>query len=101
MLNNIQKEKLKANWGSPASSMACLAEMRVYDPLSSWQCYIYAMNPDDEDQISCLIKGFTTEACEWRLSELQSRFNAEGEPLQVDTEYRPRRVAELFKKLSE
>lgn len=101
MLSNLQKEKLKTNWGEKATSMACLAEVRVYDPLSSWQCYIYAINPDDEDQIACLIKGFTLEACEWRLSELCSRFNAEGESLQLDVEYRPRRVSELFKKLSE
>ena len=101
MLNIKQQEKLKANWGEKASSMACMAEVRVYDPLSPWECYIYAMNPDDEDEICCIIKGFFVEVCEWRLSELASHFNAHGEAPEVDKEYRPRRAAELFKKLSE
>ncbi len=101
MLNNKQKEKLKASWGEKASSMACMAEVRFYDPLSPWECYIYAMNPEDEDEICCLIKGFFVEATEWRLSELASRFNAYGEPPQIDQEYRPRRAAELFKLLNE
>jgi len=101
MLNNKQKEKLKASWGEKASSMACMAEVRVYDPLSPWECYIYAMNPDDEDEICCLIKGFFVEVAEWRLNELASCFNAHGEPPKIDYEYRPRRVSELFKILNE
>lgn len=101
MLNDRQKEKLKASWGDKASSMACMAEVRVYDPLSPWECYIYAMNPEDEDEICCLIKGFFVEVTEWRLSEIASRFNANGEPVEVDYEYRPRRAAELFKILNQ
>ncbi len=101
MLTTKQLEKLKASWGEKASSMACMCEVRIYDPLSPWSCYIYAVNPDDEDEISCIITGFEVETCTWRLSELTSRFNAEGEPPQVDYEYRPRRAAELFKILSE
>lgn len=101
MLSHKQKEKLKANWGEKASSMACMAEVRVYDPLSPWECYIYALNPEDEDEISCIIKGFFVEVTEWSLSELASRFNVEGERPIIDQEYRPRRAAELFKILSE
>ncbi len=101
MLNHEQKSKLLKNWGEKASSMACRAEVRVYDPLSSWECYIYALNPDDEDEICCIIKGFFVEVCDWRLSEIASRFNADGEGVQVDHEYRPRHAAELFKILSD
>lgn len=101
MISHSQKEKLKASWGDKASSMACMAEVRVYDPLSPWECYIYALNPENEDEICCIIKGFFVEVCEWRLSELASRFNANGEPVQVDYEYRPRRAAELFKSLNQ
>jgi hypothetical protein len=101
MISHSQREKLKASWGEKASSMACMAEVRVYDPLSPWECYIYALNPEDEDEICCIIKGFFVEVCEWRLSELASRFNANGEPVQVDNEYRPRRAAELFKILNQ
>lgn len=101
MISHSQREKLKASWGDKASSMACMAEVRVYDPLSPWECYIYAMNPDNEDEICCIIKGFFVEVCEWRLSEIASRFNANGEPVEVDHEYRPRRAAELFKILNQ
>lgn len=101
MLNTKQKDKLKANWGDKASAMACMAEVRVYDPLSPWECYIYALNPEDEDEICCIINGFSLEICEWRLSEIATRFNAEGEAVQMDNEYRPRRAAELFKILNQ
>ncbi len=40
MLNSDQKTKLKASWGEKASSMACMGEVRVYDTLSRWECYI-------------------------------------------------------------
>ena len=81
--------------------MACLAEVRVYDPMSSWECYIYALNPEDEDEICCIIKGFFVEVTTWKLSELFQRFNVEGECPVVDYEYRPRRACDLFKILSE
>ncbi len=94
--------KLKNNWGDKANSMDCMVEVRVYDPLSSWECYIFAMNPDNEDEISCIIKGFFVEIVEaWSVKEIMSRFNSEGESLQIDYEYRPRKAAELFKTLCE
>ena len=98
MLNNQQKEKLKNNWAN-ADSMECMAEVRVYDPLSFWECYIYAMNPEDEDIIACIIKGFTLEVCVWSMSELEKNFNRDGEFLEVDIEYRPRRALDVFKRL--
>lgn len=101
MLSDKQKEKLKASWGEKADAMACLAEVRVYDPLSTWECYIYALNPQDEDEIACMINGFSLEVCDWKLSEISLTFNANGESPIIDDEYRPRRAAELFKVLSE
>lgn len=99
MISNTQKEKLKACWGEKADSMTCLAEVRVFDPLSNWECYIYAMNPDNDDEICCIINGFCVEVCDWSLEELCNRFNSEGERVQIDYEYRPRRALEIFKKL--
>ena len=101
MITEIQKQKLKANWGDKASSMACKAEVRIYDPSSNWCCYVYAMNPQDEDEISCIIKGFEIEACEWKMCAIESMFNAQGERPVIDEEYRPRMACELFKLLSE
>ena len=101
LLTNIQIERLKANWGEKADSMACYAEVRVYDPQSNWACYIYALNPDDEDEIACIITGFTVEVCDWKMSELYKTYNELGLPPEVDKEYRPIRASELFKELNE
>lgn len=104
MLSETQVEKLKSNWGARAEALACFAEVRVYDPCSAWQCFLLAINPQDEDEISCIISANPKEAPEvtlWTLSDLFSLFNNQGEYVQVDQEYRPRRAAELFKKLSE
>lgn len=100
MFTDKQKEKLKVSWGDKADSLACYAEVRIFDPLSRWQCYIYAMNPADENDIACIIAGESLEICDWQVSEIQKAYNAEGESPVIDTEYRPMRAAELFKKLS-
>ena len=103
MITTEQSKKLKANWGVKADSMACLAELRVYDPLSSWQCYIFAQNPENDNEIMCLISGgknLEPMVTEWTLHELSLLYNAHGEGVQIDQEYRPRRAAELFKILN-
>lgn len=101
MITPKQKEKLKVSWGEKADSLSCNAEVRVYDPLSSWECYIYAINPLDEDEIACIIKGFFVEVCDWRLSEIATHFNSAGEQPIIDYEYRPRLASEVFKILNQ
>lgn len=81
--------------------MACRAEVRVYDPLSQWECYIYALNPEDEDEICCILCAFSVEITRWTLSELSNLFNSEGERVQVDQEYRPRYADNLYKILKQ
>jgi hypothetical protein len=103
LINSAQSEKLKANWGDKAESMACMAEVRVYDPLSFWECYIFAQNPEDENEIMCLIhtnKLSSPGVSKWTLQELCALYNQDGEGVEVDQEYRPRRTAELFKILN-
>lgn len=99
MISASQKEKLKASWGEKADCLATVAELRVFDPLSPWECFIYAMNPEDEDEIACILHGFTVEVCHWRLSELASHFNAEGESPIVDREFRPRKAETILRML--
>jgi len=101
MLTIQKKKKLIANWGDEAEAMECTAEVRVYDPLSSWECYIYALNPENEDEIWCIVKGFFVEVSKWSLQELFSRYNTEGELVQVDDEYVPRHVSEIYRILKE
>lgn len=102
MLNNKQKNKLLNNWGEQADSLACKAELRVFDPLSSWQCFIIALNPEDGDTIACIIsadKSLPPEYTEWSLKELAMLYNSYGEPPIVDYEYRPRNAEQIFKQL--
>lgn len=106
MLNTLkltadQKTKLKSAWHNHADSLDCMAAMRVYDPCSKWECYIYAMNPEDEDEIQCIINGFVVEVTHWRISEIQNVFNSEGDGVLVDHEYRPVLANQLIKTLSE
>jgi hypothetical protein len=104
LINDAIKAKLKSNWGDKAEALDCQAELRVYDPLSAWQCYIYAMNPENEDQIMCLISARKTLppiTTDFTISELQLLYNEHGENVQIDTEYRPRSIETLFTKLNE
>ena len=100
MLGDKIKEKLKENWGDKADSLECYAEVRVFDPLSPWECFIYAMNPENEDEISCIVRGFEVEVMQWSLSELASRFNSNGDCVQLDYEYRPRKASHIYKMLN-
>ena len=104
MLSESQTEKLKANWGAKADALACYAEVRLFDPCSAWQCFILAMNPQDEDEIHCIIQTSPRdipEICIWNREELSMLFNIHGEPVQIDTDYRPMQASQLLKKLSE
>lgn len=101
MVTEDRKNRLKSSWGDKAESMNCYVEVRVFDPRSSWECYIYAMNPEDEDEICCIIKGFFVEVSAWKMSELANRFNSEGDNLQIDYSYNPRKAVEELKRLKE
>lgn len=95
------KNSLKSNWGDKVNAMACYCEVRYFDPNSDWSCYIFGLNPDDDDEIACIINGFDLEVCNWSLKKLCFSYNSEGEYVVEDKEFRKIRAAELFKKLSE
>lgn len=89
------------NWGDNANALNCYAEVKFIDERSTWACYVYALNPRDEDTIACIINGISLEVCQWSLQELHSTYNSYGENPIIDTEFRKIRASELFKKLSE
>lgn len=98
------KEKLKKNWGERAEALQCLAEIRLYDPLSPWQCYILALDPEDETTVFCIISGgnnLEAMATTWTLYEIAMLYNAYGEGVKIDQEYRPRKAEIIFKELQE
>lgn len=100
-MNQKVKENLLNNWGERAESMACFAECRFFDTDSGWACYLLALNPQDHDEIVCIIDGFYPELCHWSLKELYSKFNHAGEYITYDISFRRQRAAELFKQLNE
>jgi len=102
MLKQTQIEKLKSNW--PANVNDCLynfkAPIRLFDPLSSWECYLIAANPEDEDVVICVVKSsinYAPELLTWRLSNFLSMYNEHGESLQIDEEYRSKYVEHILK----
>lgn len=97
-------ERLKRSWGSIAESMQCYAELRYYDPVSTWECYVYAVDPSDEDTCLCIIKVHKNDHAvldEWSLNAIRALYNEQGEGVCLDMEYRPMRACELFKRLNE
>lgn len=100
-LSDLKLKKLKSNWNDKAESMACFAEARFYDSDSEWACYILALNPDDDDEIICIINGFYVELTRWSLKELYLKHNENGEYITYDNAFRPIWASELFKTLNE
>lgn len=94
------KERLKANWGEKADALDCFAEVRFFDPLSSWCCYIFAMD-QDEETINVLLysDAIGVEVCTILLSDISFMYNEEGQSPKLDTEYRRTKVSELLKRL--
>lgn len=91
-----------ANWGDLMESLHVYAVARVYDPCGPWQCFLIAMNPQDQDEIFCIVSGgknIFPEVTEWTLYELSFMYNAQGESLQVDEEYRPKMAYQVLNEL--
>lgn len=102
MLSESMKKLLQLNWGDKAESLACYAEVKFIDPLSDWQCYVYALD-EDEDRIECLLytRMLGVQITNWSLKELYLPYNEHGEAPFIDKDYRRTRASELFKRLSE
>ena len=93
------RKHLLANWPLRESA-DCWAEVRLFDGQSGYECYLLAMNPEDEDEVYCILKGCSTEWTDWRLSEISRLYTASGTPLSTDRQYRPRRAYEIYKQLT-
>lgn len=103
MIPSHTMERLQANWGAPADSMSCNAEVRYHDDLSHWQCFVLAVDSEDGDTMNCIIQvgKQLPEQVEWKLSEIKRLYNAEGESPHIDEEWRPIQACQLWKKLNE
>lgn len=103
MLTEKLKERLMANWGDRADCLACNAEARIYDDNSSWECYLLAINPENEDEgIGIIVYGNKISQDDTIFMPfLWERFNSQGEFMQWDESFVPRNAYELIKTLKE
>ena len=95
------KQNLQNNWGEKAEALACKAMLRLYDPLSTWECYVLAMNPQDHDEVYCILHGASVEVCTCSMKEILSMYNNHGDGVQGDLQFRPRCAKQIYDKLME
>jgi hypothetical protein len=102
MIPNAIKDMLMENWGTKADSMQALAQIKFIDEHSKWACYVYALNPEDEDTVACIIESPECfEICDWSLNEIYRLFNETGESPEIDEEYRPMKAINIVARLRE
>lgn len=100
MLTQSQKHSLISQWDKAnCVALDCLAYVRFYDPLSQWECYLYAMNPEDHNHVVCLINGFSISLESWNLEEISERYNSMGDHAVIDYEFIPIKVKRLIDRL--
>lgn len=99
MLSQRVKEALKKNWGEKADALDCYAEVKLIDPLSSWACYIFAMD-ENEEMVQCLFysNALGLEISKECISYIHSTYNEEGQNPVIDHEYRRMRVTEILRR---
>lgn len=100
MLSQKLKDRLKANWGDKANALAVYAEVKLIDPLSSWSCYLFSMDENEEFVQGLFYSeaiGHEVEIMPW--NDIQNMFNEHGNHPVIDTEYRPMRVTEILRRL--
>ncbi len=100
MLTEKIKESLKKSWGDNAEALNCFCEVKIQERNGKWDCYVYAMNPRDEDEVMCIMKhkGWVGIS-QWFLSGLMFEYNTQGEFPRFDPEFRRIRADVLYKKL--
>ena len=94
------KPQLMRNWGEKADCLDCYCEVKFIDEYSDWACYIYAINPEDEDTIECIILDSDVGLYTWSLKELYLSYNTQGDHPIIDQEFRKIHACVLYNKLS-
>lgn len=101
MISGRVKDLLKRNWGEKAEAMACYAEAKLMHPRRAVAWYLFAMNPEDEDEICAIVANPFPSAYRGSLSEILEAYQGVAEDLQLDQEFRRIRADVLYKKLQE
>lgn len=101
MLSRGVVDILKKNWGSKADALDCYAEVKFIDHLSTWRCYIFAMD-ENEEMVQCLLysDAMGVEIYTESMQNIQAMYNEEGEHPSLDKEFRRTRVSEILSRLN-
>jgi hypothetical protein len=99
MLNESIRNKLMNNWGEMSECLARKAEVKLFDSLSCWECYLLAINPQDEDECISILVTEEREVIilEASLHDLLSHWNRDGEFMELDPLFVPRHAETLLK----
>lgn len=101
MLSESQKQKLMSNWGERSDSLHCNAEVRLYFPNHSWECYLVALDPSDDNTCLCIeyFRKNIPIVLIRNLEEINGLYGQDGEPPLNDPEFRPIQAEQLLRKL--
>lgn len=93
-------DKLKANWGEKADALDCYVEVKLIDPISSWCCYVFAMD-ENEEMINCILysDAIGPEIYTQCISDIYSMYNEHGGHPVIDQEFRRMRVVNVLRRL--
>lgn len=94
-------DKLELNWGDVAEGMACKCELRIFDPTSSRELYVYAINQDDDLFKAVYADSKTVDNIQEQFHELVMYLREMPDAFQIDNYYVPRNINEVYKKLKE
>lgn len=97
-MNQATIQNLMGNWVA-RESFTTLAEVRVIDPASSWEWYIFAINPEYPDEIMVVVNGWELTVEQLSYTELTEMRNLFGDELEVDNSYRPMPVHKIITEL--
>lgn len=99
MIPETTKQRLRDNWGEKADAMECYCEIKFMSENPRWECYIYALDPDNNDSIACIIPEGSQLLWEWSLKELNQAYDRQGENFWIDEEFRRIKASTLYRKL--
>ena len=96
MMNTLSK--LQANWGDKADSYDCYAWMRLYDPESRWECYVYAIDPLNEQGAKVCVYNGTWVFSQVNLDEMMVSFVCEnGRAPRHDLDFKGKHLKNILK----
>ena len=102
MISQTEINNLIANWGDSMGEMIQKnAMIRIFDHLSKWECFLIAINPEDQDEVFCLLNGFHPELDIWRLTEIFECYNKDGDHPRIDDRFVPINARQLLQNLKE